>query len=570
MGSPITFTGLASGIDTAAWVEALVKNKKESTIDPLSVKKTQVTQANTTLSGVQSSYNSFRTAIEKLTDSRFGGSFDIFSKTKVESSNSDIVTATSTSAAAISDHKISVARLASATSVMSREDALSVKPDSKITGLKDDETAEYSVYVNGNKSTFTVNKDTTLQDLLDNFNSLGVDATYENGIVTINQQEGDSVVIGSSTDDISKFNISNALNLDKTDTGYQSYQVLSHATSNSLVKDVLGDDAMGTFTIGNAEFTIDENTTFDSLINEINASEDANVTASFDKNTGRLKLESDSYGSFNINIEAGTSSFTDKMGYTQGGAVTAQELGSFAMFTIDGQTRMATSNTITSDISNIEGVTFTLKGVSTEEAPETTIGVKQDTADLVSAVKSFVTAYNNALDKTDSATATGAALNGDSALNSMRNSIRRMATSKDVGADDKYSILASIGLSTGKATNDVAELSDHLQFDEKKFLEAFADDPEAVKKLLIGGENNEGVLNKVYNTVDQALSSKGYFTTRHNSIDKQISSYDKRIQAETTKMQEYQARLQKQFSAMEDMIANFKSAYSQALGQIGG
>jgi hypothetical protein len=74
----------------------------------------------------------------------------------------------------------------------------------------------------------------------------------------------------------------------------------------------------GTFTIGGKEFTIDENTTLNSLISKINSSTDAGVNASFDSVTGKLILTSKQTGSFNINVENGTSNFLEVTGLTNG------------------------------------------------------------------------------------------------------------------------------------------------------------------------------------------------------------------------------------------------------------
>ena len=79
MSNTITFSGLASGMDTSSWVEALVNVKKE-TLNQLTSKQTKYNTQQTALSSVQSSFSALRTKIEKITDSKFGGSFDLFAK----------------------------------------------------------------------------------------------------------------------------------------------------------------------------------------------------------------------------------------------------------------------------------------------------------------------------------------------------------------------------------------------------------------------------------------------------------------------------------------------------------
>ena len=62
--------------------------------------------------------------------------------------------------------------------------------------------------------------------------------------------------------------------------------------------------------------TIDENTTLSSLISQINNSDEAQATAYWDDTTGKLTITSKKEGASYINIEAGTSNFTDVMGLT--------------------------------------------------------------------------------------------------------------------------------------------------------------------------------------------------------------------------------------------------------------
>ena len=256
------------------------------------------------------------------------------------------------------------------------------------------------------------------------------------------------------------------------------------------------------------------------------------------------------------------------MGFTNGSKLNDQKLGSFAIFTINGETRMASSNTISSDVTGIENVTFNLKGVSTDEKTSTTIKVGTDSDDLVSAVKSWIEQYNKTLDLVDEQTASGATLSGESSLESLRRSVRTSASAKQSGAGE-YSLLAQIGISTGKASTDLSKLTDHLELDEAKLIKALEEDPESVKALLVGGENNKGILTNMEDIVDESLKSTGYFTTRNNSLDRENTNIKSSASAENTKVKAYQARLQAQFQAMENMISKMQSAYSSAMSQMG-
>lgn len=570
--SSITFTGLASGMDTTAWVEELVKIKKANRYDKLVAKQETVTAKQKAVSTVQSSFTSLRTTLEKITDSALGGAFDLFSKTKATSSVDSIATATSSAGAAKASYTLSVKQLASATKASSSASALAINENTSMASLSDEvskladgETASFSVYVDGEKQSISVGKDDTVKSVLDKLNEKGLTAELKDGKISIS---GDNVVVGSNSDTL---NITRAFSLLKNSetSAYESYETKTIAKSSDSIASVLGEDAKGTFKIGGAEFTIDDDTTFDSLIKEINSkSDEAGVKAEFDRNNGQLVFTATTNGSFNINIEKGTSSFTDKMGYTNGSKLNDQELGSFAIFTINGETRMASSNTVSSDVTGIENVTFNLKGVSTDENASTTIKVGADSDDLVSAVKSWIEQYNKTLDLVDEQTASGATLSGESSLESLRRSVRTSASAKQSGAGE-YSLLAQIGISTGKASTDLSKLTDHLELDEEKLIKALEEDPESVKALLVGGENNKGILTNMEDIVDESLKSTGYFTTRNNSLDRENTNLKSSASAENTKVEAYQARLQAQFQAMENMIAKMQSAYSSAMSQMG-
>lgn len=75
----ISFSGLASGLDTSSWVEALVSVKKQE-VTALETKLKGYQTTKTTLTDTRSAFSTLRSAIEKLTDAKFGGSFDLFRK----------------------------------------------------------------------------------------------------------------------------------------------------------------------------------------------------------------------------------------------------------------------------------------------------------------------------------------------------------------------------------------------------------------------------------------------------------------------------------------------------------
>ena len=594
----ITFSGLASGMDTSSWVKALVSIKQQS-VTKLQKSKSTVETSSNVLSTIKSKVTTLRSSIEKFTDAKFGSSFDLFSKNKVTTSKDSVVTANVTADAAKQNFDVIVNKLATATKATSNlgSSAL-INGDTKFADLAGGKakTGSLSLYVDGEKKEITIDEEDTVDDILNKIVDAGgttrtsgslsggtwnpptttnnVNATVQDGKIVISGNNGKEVVLGASSDES---NFVKVMGLVKNaDTGsYESSSKISSVNTSSKIMEAFSGLKDGTFKIGNAEFTIDENTTIKGLISKINSSEDAGVSAYWDASQSELVLTSKTEGAFNINIEKGSSNFTDMFGFTETkNGVTKlkdQQLGDYAELTINGTTLISSSNTVTSEISGIEGLTLTLNSVSKADESGTinpsTVKVEQDSDALLDAAKSFVTAYNEAISNIDDNTSYGDALYGDSALTSLRTNLRRTATASI--DDGTMKLLSDIGITTGKANNSTSTTGvNTLQIDEDKFKEALAKNPEAVKSLLVGDNKGTstsgGVMNKLEKIVEDSLDvSTGYFDAKSKSLSSKIKSLENSITSAQSRVDAYQARLEKQFSNMEQIISSIQSSYSQ-------
>ena len=594
----ITFSGLASGMDTSSWVKALVSIKQQS-VTKLQKSKSTVETSSNVLSTIKSKVTTLRSSIEKFTDAKFGSSFDLFSKNKVTTSKDSVVTANVTADAAKQNFDVIVNKLATATKATSNlgSSAL-INGDTKFADLAGGKakTGSLSLYVDGEKKEITIDEEDTVDDILNKIVDAGgttrtsgslsggtwnpptttnnVNATVQDGKIVISGNNGKEVVLGASSDES---NFVKVMGLVKnSDTGaYESSSKISSVNTSSKIMEAFSGLKDGTFKIGNAEFTIDENTTIKGLISKINSSEDAGVSAYWDASQSELVLTSKTEGAFNINIEKGTSNFTDMFGFTETkNGVTKlkdQQLGDYAELTINGTTLISSSNTVTSEISGIEGLTLTLNSVSKADESGTinpsTVKVEQDSDALLEAAKSFVTAYNEAISNIDDNTSYGDALYGDSALTSLRTNLRRTATASI--DDGTMKLLSDIGITTGKANNSTSTTGvNTLQIDEDKFKEALAKNPEAVKSLLVGDNKGTstsgGVMNKLEKIVEDSLDvSTGYFDAKSKSLSSKMKSLENSITSAQSRVDAYKARLEKQFSNMEQIISSIQSSYSQ-------
>lgn len=575
----ISFSGLASGLDTSSWVEAFVSVKKQE-VTALETKLKGYQTTKTTLTDTRSAFSTLRSAIEKLTDAKFGGSFDLFGKNTATSSNEEVFTATATSSAARQNYDIKVQQLATYTKALSKDAASAVADDStKLSNLGITE-GTFTAYVNGEKHVVNIGKNDTLGDLKSRLAEFGVKTEVsDTGVLKLSaQNSGDVVNIGATTD---SSNISSLIGLTKQEDG-------SYASTNSLYKasvasKLTAEDSgfneqitEGTFTIGDATFTITKNTTLSSLISEINSNDKAQAYAYWDDATGKLSITSKQEGASYINIEAGTSNFTDVMGFTtsewnEDGTVKsskmyteAQELGQNAIFSVNGTTMTSTSNTVTSDISRIDGVTLTLNRANTEEDGNTTLKVSQDTSGLKDAVNEFITAYNDCIAKVEEVTASGADLHGETSLTSLERTLKSYATTANGTNGGIYKLLSDIGITTAAPDGDNLSTDTYkLELDEEKFMKALEENPDSVQSLL-AGEN--GVLSMMENTIEQSLkASVGFFDVKTSTLDSDIKKMEQKITKKNSSIETYQAQLEAKFQKMEQAIASMQQNYSSFL-----
>jgi flagellar capping protein FliD len=145
--------------------------------------------------------------------------------------------------------------------------------------------------------------------------------------------------------------------------------------------------------------------------------------------------------------------------------------------------------------------------------------------------------------------------------------LRKTATAQ--ASDTSLKLLANIGITTGKASTSTDTSSvNKLQLDEETFLDMLNEDPDGVKQLLLGDNKGNadsgGILNKLEAITENSLAATtGYFDAKSSSYSKQISALDTSISNAQSKVDSYQARLQKQFNNMETIISSIQSSYSQ-------
>lgn len=571
----ISVSGLGSGLDYDKWIEALVAVKQKK-IDAVSSDIKSINTQESALTTLKSSYTSLLTSLQTFTDAL--STTSVFNQKSATSSSSDVSVAV-TSSAAVQNLKVTVEQLATSTTAKSASVAGSyVDADTKLSEISSGAVKDgyFSLYVNGAKQKITVDGDTTLGTLATTISNLtGVTASVgSDGKLTISgESSSDTLSIGAS-DDTSNF--ADVMALTQSDIGEGETKITSFTSSKSLFDTdktatltsanfAAGKVTAGKFTIGSAQFEVKSDTTLDSLISEINSNEDAGVSAYWDSNAGKLVLEATDGGAVNINVESdvagGGSNFTYIMGLTSSDgktlATNSQTLGTNAKLTINNTSITSSSNTVTSDISGIAGLTLTLNKETTSTA---TVAVTTDNSKATTAINAFVSAFNDVIANTDTATSKTGYLYGESNLSSIRNRLRTMISSSN--GNETYATLAAIGITTGAIGTAVGENTNKLTVDSTKLTEALTSNPDAVKKLLLGDSTagTEGIFSQMKTILDNSLdATNGYFVKREASLEKSVDRLNDKVDRMTTSLESYRAQLEKKFSAMDEIISNLKN-----------
>jgi flagellar hook-associated protein 2 len=232
------------------------------------------------------------------------------------------------------------------------------------------------------------------------------------------------------------------------------------------------------------------------------------------------------------------------------------------------------------------GVELTLKGLT----DGTVVDVSNPTVDrgaLVSKLKAFVSAYNDVVsfvsDKTsekrvakpaNSDDAALGALFGDSGLNDMLGDMRVAIGSSQDGTNGAYSILSSIGLSTGATTGSGATSTDSvkglLSLDETKLNAALDADPLAVQKLLAGPTGVGGGFSASFTSLlTPIVQVGGVLDQRIDSAAQQITDLATRTTDLETRLTAKEALLRKQFTAMEQAMQKSQSTAADLASRLG-
>lgn len=481
--SGISFTGLASGIDSQSIVsqlmqiEALPLQRMQQQQAILGQRQTLYAQLKSILVAFNSSASALNTAAS-------------FNPIKASSSNENVATTTATSGAVAGTYQLAVSKLATTQKASSSAQS-SASAQLGYTG---------SFVVNGRA--VSVEATDTLTSIAGKINSAnaGVTASIING-GTGNAYLTLTASASGASNEIQLASLSGtALSSLGLLTGAASFRnqidadtvgSFGFSSATSSLSTLLGTSPSGSFQIGTATINIDFATdSLQAIADKINGDAGSNATAEVvgvtvdGKTTQRLQITGNGGALPTI---ADTDGLLEAVGIYQrdyaNELVTAQD----AEYTLDGFAFTSSKNTV-SDV--IPGATFTLLKAN-ETTPETsTLVFSKDTAQIKSSFEGLVSSYNDVVSfikqtsAFDTETFESGPLFGDSAVAQVEATLSNLMF-RTVGTGDLKN-LAQIGFSFDEAGK--------LALDGSKLDQALASDPEGVRRLMMAvgdSSNNE-------------------------------------------------------------------------------
>ena len=548
-------SGLASGIDTSAVVDALMNVAKQPQT-ALTHKKAQASARATALGAIKAELNGVKGLADAL---RSPG---LFANTQtVDSSDTSKITATRLSGAGTGGTQIVVQRLAS-----SQQRTYNFTPDSG-----SDTTIDF-----GGGKTLTIAAGSTIDDMVSLINSSSASPVYAASVTDPNDPSGtnkllvlSSKVPGSGGD----FSLASG-----TTTGLSEItaDAKAHAATAATQTFDYDPSSDGSMTINGTTVNITAGSTVDDVVQAINGAS-TGVTASKDAN-GRLLLTSNTTGSGSGFTAGGTQFTLNSSAAGQDSTLTNLN----AAYSVDGgPTRYATSNIVTDAV---PGLSLTLKAASTTAVTITVGSPAPDVDTIKKAVHDFVDSYNALMSDLSSRISEQPVIPpqqdsdylkglffGDGMLTNIQSRVRNVMMSP-IGSDPSLNLLSQIGISTGATTGggtvNQDSIDGKLVVDDDKLTAMLTSNPDGVKKLLGATVGTNGFAQALDAALDPEVQAGGDFDTLISQANSQVSDYADQIADWDQRLSDQQDRLKAQFSAMELALSKSQSTQSWLTGQI--
>ena len=230
------------------------------------------------------------------------------------------------------------------------------------------------------------------------------------------------------------------------------------------------------------------------------------------------------------------------------------ETAADAQFTVDGMAATSATNQVTGIVG---GLKLALTKLTTTPA---IVQVSSDATALKQKVTALMNAYNDVVNYGHQQAGFGGTkasnpfLAADSAIRGAIHKMGSLISSPIAGTTGAYTTMRSIGLKAGQDGT--------LTMDYTKLESALAADPDSVRRLFVTDTSSgaTGLMDSLMKGVDSLVVGTGGAVAARI---KALNAQSKRISDAKTKMdlrlEDYQAQLKKQFSAMDAAVGKYKA-----------
>ncbi|WP_351014934.1 flagellar filament capping protein FliD [Shewanella sp. AC91-MNA-CIBAN-0169] len=286
-----------------------------------------------------------------------------------------------------------------------------------------------------------------------------------------------------------------------------------------------------------------------------NASDNSGVIATVIKSDAgsRLVFTSKETGTENqITLSATDSTGTGLSDMFNGANLESLQDAKDSIIYVDGQKLTSPGNTIDDAIT---GVTLSL--TKADLGSTSTLTVAQDTDSVKKNIQSFVSSYNALLTSMDTLSSfdvdkgTASALQGDSIIRSLESQLRK-TVSERVSVDGVESALYELGITT--------DSDGKLSIDDTKLSDAVSNNMSLVEGVF--STSDTGLAYQFDDLVESYTKSGGIIDSRNNTYTSQTSRLTDQREAFTLKMEQLEARLLKQFNAMDLIVSQLNTQSS--------
>lgn len=201
----------------------------------------------------------------------------------------------------------------------------------------------------------------------------------------------------------------------------------------------------------------------------------------------------------------------------------------------------------------VPGVSIELVGTSDDPV---TLSINQDLDKIISDLKLFVTNFNAVQDRIDQYTSFDpeteerGTLLGESTVNRIRDRMYRALLAPFSAGSEDLNRLSDLGFSVADGAR--------LEFDEEKFRDVYANNPDAVETLFTAKDNGIGaVLNDLLDEVTR--SDDGLIARRDATLERQEQDLNDRIAAMQILLDGRRSHLEHQFQALETALSQLQS-----------